>query len=262
MRIRLLPVLAVATVAFPLAVACGGPEESPGTGGTGGATGGAGGAGGATGGTAGMATGGAGGATGGAGGAGGATGGAGGATGGSAGTGGATGGAAGTGGATGGAGGAAAGSAGTGTAGTGGGGATDSPSDTSQAGLEAFLMAMSYTGQDWVSGAAMPTTTGSVHALNRIWYNKTLRTSAAASMTPHAPGSMVVKEMYTDANVIGRAAMLRTATNMWIYYCVASEAARCNASSMPNQASYATTATSCACHGAGTIVTGADIPPP
>jgi hypothetical protein len=259
MRIQLLPVLAVAAVAFPLAVACGGTETTPDapTGGTGGATGGT--AGGATGGTAGKATGGTAGATGGSAGAGGATGGtAGAATGGAA---GATGGSAGAGGATGGAGsgGASAGSAGTGTA---GGGAMDSPSDTSQAGLEAFLTAMSYRSADWVSGADMPATTGSVHALNRIWYNKTLRTSAAANTSPHTPGSMVVKEIYTDANVVGRAAMLRTATNQWIYYCVSSEASRCNASSMPNQASYAMTASACACHGAGTIVTGADIPPP
>jgi hypothetical protein len=244
---RLLPALAVALVAFPLAAACSGDDTTPTPG-----TGGAGGAGGSTGGSAGT-----GGATGGGAGTGGATGG-------GAGTGGATGGA-GAGGATGGAGagGAAAGSAGSGTAGGGaGGGAMDSPSDTTQPGLEAFITAMTFKGADWVAGGAMPTTTGSVHALNRIWYNKTLRTSAAANMTPHAAGSMIVKEIYTDANVVGHAVMLRNANNQWVYYCKASEAGRCTTNSMPNQASYTTTAGSCSCHGAGTIVTGDMIPPP
>jgi hypothetical protein len=132
--------------------------------------------------------------------------------------------------------------------------------------LEAFLMAMSYTGQDWAGTAAVDPMGSTPHLANRIWYNRTLRQSAAdgngVTGMPHVPGSMGVKEIYTETNVVGRAVMLRNATNQWIYYCVAGEAGRCSSSSMPNQATYGTTAGSCACHGAGTIVTGDMIPPP
>jgi hypothetical protein len=159
------------------------------------------------------------------------------------------------------------GTAGSGTAGsgTGGGGASDSPTDTSQAGLEAFLTAMSHRGADWRANSETPVGEALPHTLNRIWYNRTLRQSAAdgkgGSGMPHSTGAMVVKEIYTDANVIGYAVMLRTAT-AWIYYCEADEAGRCSSTSMPNQASYAMSAGSCACHGAGTIVTGDTIPAP
>jgi hypothetical protein len=193
------------------------------------------------------------------------------ATGGTGGAGGApTGGTSGAGGATGGAAGSASGSSGAagssaGSSGAAGGGATDSPSDTSQAGLEAFITAMSHRGADWRANAEMPVGDDAPHRLNRIWYNKTLRQSKAdgkgTSAMPHTPGSMVTKEIYTGADVIGYATMLRTAT-AWIYYCKASEAGRCATSSMPNQASYGTSTGSCSCHGAGTIVTGNMIPAP
>jgi hypothetical protein len=256
MRIRLLPSLALATVAIPFAVACGGTEDPPpatgGTGGTGGATGGTAGT---TGGTAGAATGGTAGTTGGAAGTGGVAGSA-------AGSGGAAGSAAGSGGAAG----SAAGSAGAaGSSAGSGGGASDSPSDTSQAGLEAFFTAMSHRGTDWRANGAMAVEGAMPHVLNQIWYNKTLRQSAAdgkgSTAMPHTTGAMVVKELYTGANVVGYGAMLRTAT-AWIYYCKASEPGRCSSASMPNQATYATSAGSCACHGAGTIVTGDMIPAP
>jgi hypothetical protein len=266
MRIRLLPSLALATLVIPAAVACGGTETPDGVGGAGGTTGGTAGVGGAMGGTAGQTSGGTAGTGGSLGGTGGATGGAGsgGAAGSAAGSGGAAGSAAGSGGAAGsaaGSSGAAGSSAGSGA----GGGATDSPSDTSQAGLEAFFMAMSHRGADWRANAEMPVGDAEPHTLNRIWYNRTLRQSSAdgkgATGMPHSTGAMVVKEIYTGTGVIGHAAMLRTAT-AWIYYCKASEAGRCSSSSMPNQASYAMSAGSCACHGAGTIVTGDMIPAP
>jgi hypothetical protein len=264
MRIRLLSSLALSILAIPVAVSCGGTEEPdttpPGVGGAGGATGGTGGAtggtagtGGATGGTAGVGTGGTGGA------AGAPTGGVGGATGG-AGAGGAGAGMAGSGTA-------GSGMAGSGTAGsgTGGGGATDSPTDTSQTGLEAFLTAMSHRGADWRANSETPIGEALPHMNNRIFYNRTLRQSAAdgkgGTGMPHTTGSMVVKEIYTGTNVIGHAVMLRTAT-AWIYYCEADEAGRCSSTSMPNQASYAMTATACSCHGAGTIITGETIPAP
>jgi hypothetical protein len=251
MRTRLLSSLALATFAIPLAVACGGTEDPPA------ATGGVGGAGGAMGGTAGT--------TGGTGGTGGV------ATGGTSGTGGvATGGTSGTGGATGGAAGSAAGSSGAagssaGSSGAAGGGATDSPSDTSQAGLEAFFTAMSHRGADWRVNSETPVGAAAPHRLNQIWYNKTLRQSVAdgkgGTGMPHTSGAMVVKELYTGADMVGYGAMLRTAT-AWIYYCKSSEAGRCNTTSMPNQASYAMAPTSCSCHGAGTIITEETIPAP
>jgi hypothetical protein len=249
MRTRLLPLLSLAVFTIPLAVACGGEEPTTpeGSGGKGGTTGGTAGTGGTAAGTGGTAAG-----TGGTAGTGMAG------TGGTAGTG-----VAGTGGATGGAG---AGTAGSSTSGAGGGGASDSPSDTSQAGIEAFLTAMSHNGADWRAGSAMPVEGESLHGRDRIWYNRTLRQSKAAGKgvtgMPHDPGSMVVKDIYTAETVIGRAVMLRNNNNQWIYYCMASEAGRCNSTSMPNQASYAMAPTACSCHGAGTIVTGDMIPAP
>jgi hypothetical protein len=250
MRTRLLPLLTFAVVTLPFVVACGGTEEpnpTGGTGGKGGGSAGTGGSGAGTGGTAGTGTAGTGGSAGG---------------GGTAGTG-----MAGTGGAMGGAGtGGGAGTAGGPSGGSGGGGSTDSPSDTSQAGIEAFLTAMSHHGSDWRAGSEMPVDGTSIHGRDRIWYNRTLRQSAAdgkgGSGMPHVAGSMVVKDIYTADAVIGRAVMLRNSTNQWIYYCMASEAGRCNSTSMPNQASYATAPTACSCHGAGTIVTGDMIPAP
>lgn len=238
--------LAVFIVSLPFAIACSGDDDPPpgGTAGTGGTTGGSAGVGGSTagagaGGTAGAATGGTAGA-----GTGGATGGAG--------AGGATGGA-GTGGATGG-------------AGAGGGSGTmDWPADTSQAGLEAFFDALAYKGADWLPNMPAAAAGDSLHGTTQIWYNKTLRTSYAAgkglSSNPHDSGSMTVKEIYTGTAVTGHAAMLRQGT-AWIYYCKASTAGACTASSMPNVASYAMTVGSCSCHGAGTINSQAQIPPP
>ncbi len=233
MRTLLFPTLAALALSLPLGTACSsGDDDTNATGGgagTGGATGGSSGAGSGTGGTAGV--------------------------GGSSGTSG-TSGSGGTAGA-----GGAAGTAGT--AGSAGSGATESPSDTSQAGLEAFLDAMMYTGADWVSGTdAINPDSGSLHGADRIYYNKTMRQDHAASTTPATAGSMAVKEIYTGTTMIGRAAMLRTSANQWIYYCKAGEAGRCASTSMPDMAIYGTSASSCACHGSGTINSAAMIPPP
>jgi hypothetical protein len=172
--------------------------------------------------------------------------------------------AAGTGGAAAGTGGSAAGTGGAaaGTGGSAGGGASDSPSDTTQAGIEAFIAAASFKSAPWLSGTAGPVDSTSVHSRNQIWYNQTMRQSFAdGNTTMHTAGSMAIKEILMDSTPVGHAAMLRTATG-WIYYCVSSEAGRCTSSSMPNTASYGTTAGSCNCHGGGTIVSQEMIPPP
>jgi len=183
-------------------------------------------------------------------------------SGGSAGT---TGGSAGVGGATGGAGaGGATGGAGAGGA-AGGSGTMDWPADTSQAGLEAFLAALEYKGSEWLPDADIPAESGMLHGLTQIWYNKTLRTSFAAgkgaAANPHDTGSMTVKEIYTGTAVTGHAVMLRQASN-WIYYCKASTAGACSSSSVADTATYSMTTGSCNCHGGGTIISQARIPPP
>lgn len=213
------------------------PEPLPdGTGGTG--MSGSGGS--ATGGSAGSATGGS---------AGSATGGS--ATGGSAGTG------------TGGSGGGAAGS---GTSGSGGGGMMDFPSDSSQAGIEAFLMGESYktTGMGWRPETMAGDGVTPPHLAAMRYFNETLIASKAAGNQPpamqHTTGSMAVKEILEGTTVIGKAAMLRTMTN-WVYYCTATIEGRCYTGSPANMVYYAAgTAGSCACHSQGIMPSWDAIP--
>jgi hypothetical protein len=166
----------------------------------------------------------------------------------SAGTGGSS---AGTGGSAGGAGGAGGSSAGT--------GSSDWPSDTTQAGIDAFIAAMSYKGADWVDNGEPQQTPE--HGLVKSWFNKTLRQSTADAQTPRATGSMVVKELYEGTTVVGHAVLLRTATG-YIYYCDSSAAGLCYTGHTAGMTVYGTSATStnCACHGNGTVIT--PVPPP
>jgi hypothetical protein len=252
MKLTLLPALSILAISALLGGCSGDDDEAPdnsaGSGGTGqagkGGTGGTGTAGTGTGGAA-AGKGGTGGSASGSGGTGTAGTGTGGAAAGKGGTGGA---AAGTGGAASGSGGAA-------------GGGSDSPSDTTQAGIEAFLTAKDYRDAGWVSDVPAPRAPAdslTPHGRVQVWFNGTLR--SGATMTPRPPGSMVVKELYdAGTNVIGHAVLLRT-TSQWIYYCVATENARCNSSSVANTPSYAVSSSSCNCHGAGSIIT--PIPPP
>jgi hypothetical protein len=180
------------------------------------------------------------------------------ATGGSGGSGAPTGGTGGSGAPTGGSGGSA-------TGGSGGGGSNDHPTDSSQAGLEAWLDMNTYktTGMGF-RPESTPSTGMSVHGAVLRYFNETIITSKAAgnSGNMHTSGSMAVKDIVTGTTVIGKAAMLRTDTG-WIYYCKASEAGRCFTGSVANTATYATTGGgSCACHGSGTINSSAAIPAP
>jgi hypothetical protein len=174
------------------------------------------------------------------------------------GTGGAAAGKGGTGGAAAGTGGAASGSGGA------AGGGSDSPSDTTQAGIEAFLTAKDYRDAGWVSDVPAPRAPAdelTPHGRVQVWFNGTLR--SGRTMTPRPPGSMIVKELYdAGTNVVGHAVMVRTTatTNQWIYYCVANEDGRCSSSSMANTPSYSLGTGSCNCHGSGTVIT--PIPPP
>lgn len=192
------------------------------------------------------------------------------ATGGSAGsgTGGtATGGTAGS--ATGGAGGAGTGgAAGSGTSGSAGSGANDHPTDSSQAGIEAFLAMETYktTGMGW-RPEATASTGASLHLAVKRYFNQTIIASKAAGNRPpgmgqHTSGSMSVKEILEGTTVIGKAATLRTDT-MNIFYCVASVDGRCGTGTTANTPYYGTTSGgACACHGSGANNSHDAIPAP
>ena len=158
------------------------------------------------------------------------------------------------------------GAAGSGTSGTGGGGAADHPTDTTQAGIEAFLMGESYktTGMGW-RPESTPSTNMSVHGAVRRYFNETIIASKAAGNAPptmqHTAGSMSIKEILTGGNVVGKAAMLRTDSNMWVYYCTSTEAGRCYTGSTAGTY-YGTAAGSCSCHGSGVNLSSMAIPAP
>lgn len=184
------------------------------------------------------------------------------ATGGSAGS--ATGGSAGS--ATGGSGGSGGGAAGSGTSGSGGGGMMDFPADSSQTGIEAFLMEESYktTGMGWRPETMAGDGTTTPHLVARRYFNETLIASKAAGNQPpamqHTTGSMAVKEILEGTEVIGKAAMLRTMTN-WVYYCTATVDGRCFSTAVANTPYYAAgTAGSCACHSQGIMPSWDAIP--
>jgi hypothetical protein len=119
----------------------------------------------------------------------------------------------------------------------------------------------------WRPEAAPTDGTALPHLAARRFFNETLIASKAAgnrppSMGQHVPGSMVVKEILEGTIVVGKAAMLRT-DSMSVYYCMSSVESRCFTGSLPNVASYSTTAgSSCACHGSGTINSHDAIPAP
>lgn len=158
------------------------------------------------------------------------------------------------------------GTAGAGTSGTGGGAAADHPTDSSQAGLEAFLAMNTYTqaGMGFRPETTPSDGTSTPHLGVKRYFNETLIASKAAGKTGngHSPGSMAVKDILTAGAVVGKAAMLRSDTS-WIYYCVSSEAGRCYTGSMPGAVTYTTTAgTNCACHTSGTIISIGVVPAP
>ena len=167
---------------------------------------------------------------------------------------------AGSGGATSGAGGSDAGTGGS----SAGAAPTDSPSDTSAEGIAAFLEAASYKGEAWVADVDSPRATDNdVHGMVRVWFNRTLRQSKADGETTPDIGSMVVKELYgASTSPVGHAVLLRTSATQTTYYCESSEAGLCYSAHPAGMNIYGTSAsaTNCACHGGGTIIT--PVPPP
>lgn len=141
----------------------------------------------------------------------------------------------GTGGATGSGGGTASGGTGSGGEATGSGGSTADttvPSDTTEAGIAAFLAAGSYKSAPWVGDAAVrtPTSSTNVHGDVRVYYNPTAITSIENGQneisheTGNSLNSMAVKELYDSTGTqIGTAVMLRVAETGadtdWLYSC-------------------------------------------
>ena len=163
------------------------------------------------------------------------------------------------------------GAAGSGMAGSGtsGSGAMDHPTDTSQAGIEAYLMMELYKGALWRPEAMPGDDAALPHLATNRYFNETIIASKAAgnrppSMGQHTAGSMSVKEILDGTTVIGKAATLRTETGMNLYYCKASVAGRCATNSVADMAYYGTGigTSSCACHGSGTNTSHDAIPAP
>jgi hypothetical protein len=135
------------------------------------------------------------------------------------------------------------------------------PSDTTPAGIAAFLGAENHRGAGWAAETAAPreSGSGSPHGQVRVFFNDTITASIVAdngplgNRMPHTEGSMVVKELYgSGTSVIGHAAMLRSG-GQYIFYCNASEAGLCFAAHAANEVS--TVASNCACHTNGVVIT-------
>ena len=115
------------------------------------------------------------------------------------------------------------------------------PADSSQAAIEAYLLAETYKQAPWVPQSAAPREAESVvsiHGKVMVWQNDTQVASAIAAMGSTSAtamtGSMAVKDFYDNADMlIGQAVMLKVAGDAlkWVFYCKttnAADAARCN----------------------------------
>lgn len=114
-------------------------------------------------------------------------------------------------------------------AGTGGGTSGQTPADDSEASIAAFLAAGTY--KTWTADPApRPDTSFGTHSdLLRVYFNDS---AAAASGAEAPPGSMAVKELYSDATtLVGKAVSLRNADGSWTFYCDATDVTACGASS-------------------------------
>jgi hypothetical protein len=143
----------------------------------------------------------------------------------------------------------------------------DYPTDTTQAGIEAYLMMELYKGAGWRPEATPSDGMSPPHLAVKRYFNETIIASKAAgnrppSMGQHTAGSMSVKEILDGTTVIGKAAMLRTATGN-IYYCKSSVGTRCATADVANDVAYYAPAVGpCACHGSGTNTSHDAIPAP
>ena len=137
---------------------------------------------------------------------------------------------------------------------TGSGGASDPsqlPTDTSQAGIEAFIAAGTY--KNWVHDP-MPRDTGSLAAhghLLQVYFNA-LAVAAGDQGEPVA-GRMIVKELYDEATgqLAGTAVNIRTeGPKNWIYYCTNPGGVLCGVSGAPEPLYDANRTEGCQlCHG-------------
>ena len=110
--------------------------------------------------------------------------------------------------------------------GTGGSGPdpNEMPTDTSAAGIAAFLAAGTYQSAPWVGDAAPRMSDNSVNVHSdelRVFFN----TEAVAAKTNDASamGTMIVKEMYEGGALVGHAVSLKTGSGNgmddWTHYC-------------------------------------------
>lgn len=109
------------------------------------------------------------------------------------------------------------------------GAATDIPADTSKEGFKAFLESDEY--KSWYSQTDAPRETEfqtSPHGRVRVFMSERLVAAKQAGIDgdpdPYPAGSMAVKELYDDGDMlVGRAAMLKAADGKgsmtWLYYC-------------------------------------------
>ena len=113
------------------------------------------------------------------------------------------------------------------------------PSDQTQASYEAFLNAGDYMKNGWVADVAAPreeSTAVSPHDHVRVWFSPKMVESfdagngATSDAPAHFVDSMVVKELYDGATMVGRASFWKVeegkGPTSWIYYC-RGPAARC-----------------------------------
>jgi hypothetical protein len=156
-----------------------------------------------------------------------------------------------------------------GSGGTAGGGVVDHPTDSSQAAIEAYLASEVYktTGMGWRPESMPGVDTSVPHLATNRYFNETIIASKAAGNRPpvmaqHTAGSMSIKEILEGTTVVGKAAMLRTESNTWVYYCTATTGTRCGPGVTDNTPYYSTAAGPCSCHGSGSNLSHDAIPAP
>lgn len=148
--------------------------------------------------------------------------------------------------------------------GDGDGATLDYPTDTTQAGLEAFLASESYRSAPWIGDSAVRTTAeawGHGNAL-RVYFNTGAVQAKTAElngepMASSMVGAMAVKEFYDDAgNLVGKATSIKTAEGMSFndvtYYCTTTDPAStlCIGSAPETMPIYGAGASECGfCHG-------------
>src|SRR5690606_11912584 len=139
----------------------------------------------------------------------------------------------------------------------------DYPTDSSLAGIEAFLAAESYKSAPWVGDPApRDDEIGNPHGPSLQAYFNTAAAAASASNTDAAINAMVVKETYDPQGVlIGKLVRLKTGegttANDWVNYCYVSDnGAYCTGTAGEENPFYSDAGHSycTACHGNTTFI--------